>query len=98
MIPITNFQQYVTNHGLTKCDITEISADQYNEYDDLNHVIIVVKSTNHFMAAYGPVAKKVIYGESGGPLRRDHRAVPYVKAERPIWPLDADAKPRGLVF
>lgn len=51
MIPITNFQQYVTNnHGLTKCDITEISADQYNEYDDLNHVIIVVKSTKRIFA------------------------------------------------
>ena len=50
MIPVTNFQQYVTNHGLTKCDITEISADQYNEYDDLNHVIIVVKSTKRIFA------------------------------------------------
>lgn len=50
MIPITNFQQYVTNHDLTKCDITEISADQYNEYDDLNHVIIVVKSTKRIFA------------------------------------------------
>lgn len=50
MIPVTNFQQYVTNHHLTKCDITEITADQYNEYDDLNHVIIVVKSTKRIFA------------------------------------------------
>lgn len=60
--------------------------------------IVVVKSTNHFMAAYGPIAKKVIYVESSGPLRRDHSKVPYTKVERPIWPLDRDAKPRGLIF
>ena len=66
--------------------------------DPTQRKIVVVKSTNHFMAAYGPIAKKVIYVESSGPLRRDHRKVPYRKVERPIWPLDADAKPRGLIF
>ena len=66
--------------------------------DPRQRKLVVVKSTNHFMAAYGPIARKVIYVESGGPLRRDHRKVPYVKAERPIWPLDPDARPRGLVF
>src|SRR5207247_2388827 len=58
----------------------------------------VVKPTNHFMAAYGPIAKKVIYVESSGPLRRDHRKVPYTKVQRPIWPLDENAKPLGLIF
>ena len=65
--------------------------------DPAQKKIVVVKSTNHFMAAYGPIAKKVIYVESSGPLRRDHRKVPYTKVQRPIWPLDADAKPRGLI-
>ena len=60
--------------------------------------IVVVKSTNHFMAAYGPIAKKVIYVDSSGPLKRDPAKVPYTKVERPIWPLDPDAKPRGLIF
>ena len=41
--------------------------------DPTQRKIVVVKSTNHFMAAYGPIAKKVIYVESSGPLRRDHR-------------------------
>ena len=65
--------------------------------DPAQKKIVVVKSTNHFMAAYGPIAKKVIYVESSGPLRRDHRKVPYTKVQRPIWPLDPDAKPRGLI-
>ena len=60
--------------------------------------IVVVKSTNHFMAAYGPIAKKVIYVESSGPLRRDPRRVPYTKVQRPIWPLDTDARPLGLIY
>ena len=66
--------------------------------DPTQRKIVVVKSTNHFMAAYGPIARKVIYVESGGPLPRDHRKVPYRKAERPIWPLDEDAAPRGLIY
>jgi microcystin degradation protein MlrC len=66
--------------------------------DPTQRKIVVVKSTNHFMAAYGPIAKKVIYVESSGPLRRDHRKVPYAKVERPIWPLDEDARPRGLIY
>jgi microcystin degradation protein MlrC len=66
--------------------------------DPTQKKIVVVKSTNHFMAAYGPIAKKVIYVDSSGPLKRDPAKVPYTKVERPIWPLDPDAKPRGLIF
>jgi microcystin degradation protein MlrC len=57
---------------------------------------VVVKSTNHFMAAFGPIAKMVIYVDSDGPLSRDYRHIPYTRVERPIWPLDADTSP-GLI-
>ena len=30
--------------------------------------VVVVKSTNHFMAAFGPIAKQVIYVDSDAPL------------------------------
>jgi microcystin degradation protein MlrC len=59
--------------------------------------IVVVKSTNHFMAAYGPIAKKVIYIDSDGPLSRDYRKIPYTRVQRPIWPLDEKTEP-GLVL
>jgi len=59
--------------------------------------LVVVKSTNHFMAAFGPIAKKVIYIDSDGPLSRDHRRIPYTKVERPVWPLDAQTSP-GLIY
>ncbi len=59
--------------------------------------IVAVKSTNHFRAAYGPIAKKVIYIDSDGPLSRDYRKIPYTKIQRPIWPLDEKTQP-GLIF
>ncbi len=59
--------------------------------------MLVVKSTNHFMAAFGPIAKKVIYIDADGPIPRDYRKIPYTKINRPIWPLDAETKP-GLIF
>lgn len=59
--------------------------------------ILVVKSTNHFMAAFGPIAKEVHYIDADGPIPRDYRRIPYTKIQRPIWPLDAETNP-GLVF
>ncbi len=58
--------------------------------------LIVVKSTNHFMAAFGPIARKVIYIDSDGPLSRDYRRIPYSRVQRPIWPLDETTSP-GLI-
>jgi len=55
--------------------------------------IIVVKSTNHFHAAFGPIARKVLYVDSGSSIPRDHRQVPYTRIQRPIWPLDENARP-----
>jgi microcystin degradation protein MlrC len=59
--------------------------------------LVVVKSTNHFMAAYGPIAKKVLYIDADGPIPRDYRKIPYTRINRPIWPLDAETTP-GLIL
>ena len=59
--------------------------------------LVVVKSTNHFMAAFGPIAEKVIYVDSDAPLARDYRKIAYRRVQRPIWPLDEETKP-GLIF
>jgi len=65
--------------------------------DPTKKKLVVVKSTNHFMAAFGPIAKKVLYIDSDAPLARDYRKVPYTRVQRPIWPLDAETTP-GLIF
>lgn len=59
--------------------------------------ILVLKSTNHFMAAFGPIASSVFYVDSDAPLSRDYRRVPYRRVARPIWPLDDETQP-GLIF
>ena len=58
--------------------------------------MVVVKSTNHFHAAFGPIAEKVLYVESDGPLPRQYERIPYTRVQRPLWPLDAEA-PGGLI-
>jgi microcystin degradation protein MlrC len=50
--------------------------------------IVVVKSTNHFHASFAPLAKEVLYVDSGGPLPRDLRTLALDKIERPKWPFD----------
>ena len=59
--------------------------------------LLVVKSTNHFMAAFGPIAKQVLYIDTDGPIPRDYRKIPYTRVQRPIWPLDEQTSP-GLIF
>jgi microcystin degradation protein MlrC len=49
---------------------------------------IGVKSTNHFHAAYGPIAAKVLYADGGGPSPMDLRKYPFKKIARPLWPHD----------
>jgi microcystin degradation protein MlrC len=59
--------------------------------------IVVVKSTNHFHAAFSKVASEILYCDSDGPIPRDHRKVPYTRVQRPIWPLDEVAEPAFAV-
>ncbi len=59
--------------------------------------VLVVKSTNHFSAAFGPIAQQVLYVDSDAPLARDYRRLAYTKVQRPIWPLDETTQP-GLIL
>jgi microcystin degradation protein MlrC len=59
--------------------------------------LILVKSTNHFRGAFGPIAKRVIYVDADGPIPRDYRLLPFTKIQRPLWPLDDDAPPRLIL-
>jgi microcystin degradation protein MlrC len=59
--------------------------------------LVVVKSTNHFMAAFGPIAGQVLYIDADGPIQRDYRKIPYTRITRPIWPLDQQTTP-GLIY
>jgi microcystin degradation protein MlrC len=52
--------------------------------------VVVVKSSNHFHAAFAPIAAHVLYLDTGGPYPADPRAVTYARARRPLVPLDPD--------
>jgi microcystin degradation protein MlrC len=50
--------------------------------------IVVVKSTQHFHAGFGPLAADVLYIGGPGALERDLGRLPYRKIIRPKWPFD----------
>ncbi|KRE15773.1 microcystin LR degradation protein MlrC-like protein [Bosea sp. Root381] len=52
--------------------------------------VVVVKSSNHFYAAFAPIAASVLYLDSGGPYPPDARMIPYTKIRRPFSPLDSN--------
>jgi microcystin degradation protein MlrC len=65
--------------------------------DPARRRILVVKSNQHFYAAFSRIASKVLYAEADGPLPRDYRKLPWKRVQRPIWPLDAQTQPRLVV-
>jgi microcystin degradation protein MlrC len=52
--------------------------------------LVIVKSSQHFHAAFAPIAKAVFYIAGPGAIALDIPALPYKNVARPKWPLDAD--------
>jgi len=52
---------------------------------------LVVKSMQHFRAAFEPIAGKVIVCDTGALATPQAHLRPYVRVRRPVWPLDRDA-------
>lgn len=50
--------------------------------------VVVVKSSNHFHAAFSRIAANIHYLDSGGPFPSDPAKIAYTKLRRPIYPLD----------
>ena len=51
--------------------------------------VLAVKSSQHFRAAYAPVASEiVVVDEGGGVMSNDFKALPYTRIPRPIFPID----------
>ncbi|OJU46338.1 MAG: hypothetical protein BGN99_01670 [Alphaproteobacteria bacterium 65-37] len=56
--------------------------------DPRSKSVVVVKSVQHFRAAYQPIAREVILVDSGGICSPDITRLKFTKLRRPIWPLD----------
>ncbi|AOR70741.1 hypothetical protein BBJ41_24815 [Burkholderia stabilis] len=50
--------------------------------------IVVVKSTQHFQALFGPLARAIYYCDTPGSLSLDFNAADYANLTRPMWPFD----------
>ncbi|AUH64248.1 M81 family metallopeptidase [Paracoccus zhejiangensis] len=48
--------------------------------------ILVIKSTNHFYAAFQPIASEIIYCSAGHPYPNDPATNPYRLVRQDIWP------------
>jgi microcystin degradation protein MlrC len=56
--------------------------------DPRQKAVVGLKSSQHFRAAFQPIARKVLIVDADGLLSTDFRRFPYKKLRRPIWPLD----------
>jgi microcystin degradation protein MlrC len=50
---------------------------------------LIVKSMQHFRAAFEPIAREVLEVDTGALSTRNFKERPYKNIRRPIWPLDA---------
>lgn len=58
--------------------------------DPLTKDILVIKSTNHFYAAFSKIASQILYCSAGTPYPNNPAVTPYRYARRDIWPIMAD--------
>ncbi|MCO5732317.1 M81 family metallopeptidase [Rhizobium sp. SSA_523] len=52
--------------------------------------ILVIKSTNHFYAAFSKIAANILYCSAGTPYPNNPATNPYRRVRRDIWPIMAD--------
>ncbi len=56
--------------------------------------VLVIKSTNHFYAAFSKIASEILYCSAGSPYPNNPAKTTYRRASRTIWPIIED--PHGL--
>jgi microcystin degradation protein MlrC len=63
--------------------------------DPTRYRTVAVKSMQHFRAAFAPIAREIVLVDTGALCSGAYPAGSYVKARRPIWPLDPITDPRA---
>lgn len=69
--------------------ITDLQQFLANGIDPRRKRTVALKSMQHFRAAYGPMADRVIVCDSGALASPDLTRLPYTRVRRPIFPLDS---------
>jgi microcystin degradation protein MlrC len=85
VLKIGGIEVIVTSNRL---QTTDLQAFLSQGVDPRTKAVVAVKSSQHFRAAYQPIARKVMLADSGALCSSDYRRFTYKKLRRPIWPLD----------
>lgn len=73
-----------------RVQLTEIEAFTHAGIEPQKRAIVVVKSMQHFRAAFAPMAREILICDAGALAATDISHLPYTKLRRPIFPLDLD--------
>lgn len=57
--------------------------------------VVVVKSVQHYKAAFAPLAREIVLVDSGGICSPDLSRLRFTRLRRPIWPLDGVNDPHA---
>ncbi len=71
-----------------RVQVWDLQAFKSNGIDPTARSVLAIKSTNHFRAAFEPIAAKCIVVDAGGLCTADYKTLPYRKVRRPVHPLD----------
>lgn len=58
--------------------------------DPASRKILVIKSTNHFYAAFSKIAAEILYCSAGTPYPNNPAKTPYLNVRKDIWPMMAN--------
>ncbi len=73
-----------------RLQLTEVEAFTHADIDPRERRVVVVKSMQHFRAAFEPIAAAVVICDAGALASRDISKLPFTELRRPIYPLDLD--------
>ena len=79
----------ITNNG----QATDLAQFTSLGVDPTRYRTVAVKSMQHFRAAFEPIARQVVLVDTGALCSPSYAPEHYVKARRPVWPLDPTADP-----
>ncbi len=74
----------ITNNG----QATDLAQFTSLGVDPTRYRTVAVKSMQHFRAAFEPIARGVVLVDTGALCAPSYAPEQYVKARRPVWPLD----------
>lgn len=87
VIDVSGIEVLVVSDAQQMVDLQQLRAFGIEPTD---RRVLVLKSMQHFRAAFEPIAGKVIVCDAGALATPRAERRPYLRAPRPLWPLDKD--------